>query len=625
MAKVWKAYVGQLKEQLELINETLALSQKTAVDRSSTLMTVREHLRSLIRERLKTQPSAAYTYNELISSLEIAGVGHTGLGIIAVDAAARVTHFNATAEQSLGIALLTAGAAELDQAFFLADRVTPSGRNLPWRRAAEGLEVLESQIFVKRAEVPDGFWLQVDALPIKSMDGSLLGAVAIFVDITEDVQAESHIHDVRRALEQRLTATSNAHEDLTRLAGKLGHNSWDVVESPEEIVLVAAESGQGKGKLALVVDDVQVHHVLLSSRLSNLGFAVHSANNGQEAVEAVKKHKYTLILMDCDMPVMDGYEATRTIRQSESGSQKVPIVAMTSYDRLGDREKCLAAGMDEYVTKSIDQTRLFKLVEAILKGEQIVAVTPAEPAAHSDDAAGDLDLADLEKSYGEKGLTDILPLYVKTTTILVECLKIAIAERDVRATHHYAYCIKGPSASLGCTKLSILCEKIASSALRNKWFDADFEFDSLESAFNDLGRKLESVLDDGATPSPESSQAKAVPSASVDDPHTRLKKLEQKVGRPTAHLLAKAFLEDTKDMLETTGGAMDRHETDKVQRAMHMLAGCCASMMDKEGQGLARTVEDLAVKQSWKTAGSVYLTLCESLARTRHLLKEYTK
>src|ERR1700728_3141058 len=103
MAKAWKAYVGQLKEQLELINETLALSPKTAVDRSSTLMTVREHLRSLIRERLKTHPSAAYTYNELISSLEIAGVGHAGLGIIAVDAAARVTHFNATAEQSLGI------------------------------------------------------------------------------------------------------------------------------------------------------------------------------------------------------------------------------------------------------------------------------------------------------------------------------------------------------------------------------------------------------------------------------------------------------------------------------------------------------------------------------------------
>jgi CheY-like chemotaxis protein/PAS domain-containing protein len=624
MAKVWKAYVGQLKEQLELINETLALSQKTAVDRSSTLMTVREHLRSLIRERLKTQPSAAYTYNELISSLEIAGVGHTGLGIIAVDAAARVTHFNATAEQSLGISLLTSGAAELDQAFFLADRVTPCGRNLPWRRAADGLEVLESQIFVKRAEVPDGFWLQIDALPIKGVEGSLLGAVAIFVDITEEVQAENHIHDVRRALEQRLTATSNAHEDLTRLAGKLGDKSWDVVESPEEIVLVAAELGEGKSKLALVVDDVQVNHVLLSSRLSNLGFAVHSANNGQEAVEAVKKHKYTLILMDCDMPVMDGYEATRAIRNTESASQRVPIVAMTSYDRLGDREKCLAAGMDEYVTKGIDQTRLFRVVEAVLKGEQIGAAPAAEPTSDASDIAGELDLEALEKSYGEKGLTDILPLYVKTTTILVECLKIAIAERDVRATHHYAYCIKGPSASLGCTKLSALCEKIASAALRNKWFDADFEFDSLESAFNDLGRKLESVLDDGSTAGTEQAEAPAPP-ATVDDPHARLKKLEQKVGRPTAHLLAKAFLEDTKDMLETTGGAMDRHETDKVQKAMHMLAGCCASMMDREGQGLAKTVEELAMKQSWKSAGSVYLTLCESLSRTRHLLKEYIK
>ncbi len=620
MAKVWKAYVGELKEQLDLINETLALSQQTAVDRSSILSTVREHLRTLIRERLKTQPSAADTYNELISSLEIAGVGHNGLGIIAVDSSARVTHFNATAEQTLGIALLTGDVEVQNRAFFLADRVTPCGRSLPWRRAADGLEVLESQIFVKRPEVPTGFWLQVDALPVKSNDGSLLGAVCIFVDITEDVQAESHIRDVRRALEQRLTATANVHEDLNRLADKLGSKSFDLVETPEDVVLVASTLNGGDSKLALVVDDVQVHHVLLSARLSNLGFSVHSANNGQEAVAAVKKHKYSLILMDCDMPLMDGYEATNAIRALET--ERTPIVAMTSYDRLGDRDKCLAAGMDEYVTKSIDQTRLIAVLEAVLRGEPVQVQESKEFVPVED--PGDFDLAHLEQSFGQKALTDILPLYIKTTTILIECLKIAIAERDVRATHHYAYCIKGPSASLGYTKLSDLCDKIASAALRNKWFDADFEFDSLESACNDLGRKLESVLDDSSSDSsPEKDSSAEL--ASLDDPHTRLRKLEQKVGRSTAQALAKAFLEDTKDMLESMGGAMDRHEIDKVKKGMHLLAGCCASMMDREGQGLARSVEELAEKQSWKTAGSVYLTLCESLARTRHLLKEYTK
>ncbi|MDR3616903.1 MAG: response regulator [Candidatus Obscuribacterales bacterium] len=630
MTKVWKAYVGQLKEKLDLINETLALTQDTGA-RNPSLAGASQMLRALLRQRENEQIATA----EIFQTLNAAPEYHS-LGIIATNLKGNITEANDRAREILGEHLLSFE-ADVDDTFFLADKATPCGRNLPWLRAAEGLEVSETKIFVKRAGVPDGLWLQIEAMPVKDSDGRVRCAIAIFADTTEGVLAESHIHDVRRQLEQRLTDTTNVHEELTELLGKMGQKNWDIVDSPEEIVLQAAEGGNTEEKLALVVDDVQVHHILLGSYLTNLGFAVHSATNGQAAVDAASKYKYSLILMDCDMPVMDGYEATKAIRKAEGDSRRVPIIAMTIYDRQGDREKCLAAGMDEYVTKSIDQTKLFKVAEAVLKGEPIVARADQAKDDDEQSAAREFDLPSLEKMYGRKELQEILPSFLKTTSVLIACLKAVIAERDVRAAHHYAHCIKGPAASLGCTKLASLCETVASAALRNKWFDADFEVDSLESAFEEIAKKSESLVYAGWADSGSSNDSnpseivtgeielEKAAVASVADVKKRLEKLEQKIGKPTTLALANAFMEDTNDILDTMGGAITGKETEVVRRSMHKLAGCCASIMDSEGQKLARTVEELAVKQSWKALGAVYLTLCDSLLRTRQVLKDYAK
>jgi CheY-like chemotaxis protein/PAS domain-containing protein len=617
MTKVWKAYVGQLKEKLDLINETLALTQDTGA-KNLPLVSASLALRELLRQRQNEQISSAEVFQTLSTTPE-----YQSLGIMTANLKGNITEANERAKEILGDYLLSYE-VDVDDAFFLADKVTPCGRNLPWQRAAEGLEVSETKIFVKRAEVPDGLWLQIEAMPVKDSDGRVRCAIAIFADTTEGVLAESHIHDVRRQLEQRLTDTTNVHEELTQLLSKLGKDTWDIADSPEEIVLQAAVGGATEEKLALVVDDVQVHHVLLGSYLANLGFTVHSANNGQAAVDAAAKHKYSLILMDCDMPVMDGYEATKAIRKAEGDGERVPIIAMTIYDRQGDREKCLAAGMDEYVTKSIDQTKLFKVAEAVLRGEPIVA--RADQGKEGDDrsATGEFDLQSLEKLYGQKELQEILPSFLKTTSVLIACLKAVIAERDVRAAHHYAYCIKGPAASLGCTKLAGLCETVASAALRNKWFDADFEVDSLESAFDDIAKKSESLIYASWAVTGEIELDKAEV-ASVEDVKKRLTKLEQKIGKSTTVALANAFIEDTSDILDTMGGAIVGQETDLVRRSMHKLAGCCASIMDSEGQKLARNVEEMAIKQSWKALSAVYLTLCDSLLRTRQVLKDYTK
>ncbi len=197
--------------------------------------------------------------------------------------------------------------------------------------------------------------------------------------------------------------------------------------------------------------------------------------------------------------------------------------------------------MDEYVSKGVDQARLFQIIEAVMKGEQVAP--PVFDASPSPDEVRELDFESLENWYGKDRLIEIVSLFLKTSGLLMECLKGAVAERDVRAAHHYAYCIKGPSASLGRTKVSNLCEKIASAALHNKWFDADFAYISLESQFDSMKQAMEKMI--------AASGEEPAPTPDSNGPESsKFLQLEKKLGKSTALAVADAFLEDTDDALE---------------------------------------------------------------------------
>ncbi len=113
----------------------------------------------------------------------------------------------------------------------------------------------------------------------------------------------------------------------------------------------------------LVVDDNIVNQKMAVKMLEKLGCTIEVADNGLEAVKKVEKSTYDLVLMDCQMPEMDGYEATTKIRLEENGSKHTLIIAMTAHAMQGDRERCLKAGMDDYIAKPIRKENLFEIME----------------------------------------------------------------------------------------------------------------------------------------------------------------------------------------------------------------------------------------------------------------------
>lgn len=124
-----------------------------------------------------------------------------------------------------------------------------------------------------------------------------------------------------------------------------------------------------KGARVLVVEDYLVNQELTKELLEMMGCEVDVADGGQEALDLVAKTQYDLIFMDIQMPKMDGYEATRAIRRLEGGKKHTPIVALTANALQGDKEKCLSAGMDDYISKPFRSSDLEAMLMRWVQGK----------------------------------------------------------------------------------------------------------------------------------------------------------------------------------------------------------------------------------------------------------------
>jgi CheY-like chemotaxis protein len=167
---------------------------------------------------------------------------------------------------------------------------------------------------------------------------------------------------------------SQLHETLARIAAGAppGHTLPPPPGPAPESANSAAEIGAPEEAKAefriLVAEDNVVNQKVAQRHLAKLGVHADIVGNGHEALQALRQIRYDLVLMDCQMPDLDGYEATRMIRRGEAGNANVPIIAMTANAMHGDKERCLESGMDDYLAKPIRQKELVEVIERWLPG-----------------------------------------------------------------------------------------------------------------------------------------------------------------------------------------------------------------------------------------------------------------
>jgi CheY-like chemotaxis protein len=200
-----------------------------------------------------------------------------------------------------------------------------------------------------------------------------------------------------------------------------------------------------QSKLILIAEDNIVNQKVAVRQLQKLGYRADAVNNGREAVEALARIPYDVVLMDCQMPEMDGYEATAEIRRREGPGKHTKIVAMTANALKGDREKCLAAGMDDYIAKPVKAEDMMKLLDRVFAASS----TPKEePESVSEEVLPPVDLKRLHDAMGDQ-ISEILDIYMEQMTESLEKLTAAIATGNAAQVDLIAHNCAGTSANCG--------------------------------------------------------------------------------------------------------------------------------------------------------------------------------
>ncbi len=251
------------------------------------------------------------------------------------------------------------------------------------------------------------------------------------------------------------------------------------------IVDLCAPSGAGKdpapvapeelaplGAHVLVVEDNLVNQELALTMLEILDCTADTAVNGLEALEALSRRNYAAVLMDCQMPEMDGFEASREIRRREradGSSRRNTIIALTANAMPGDQKRCIDAGMDSYLCKPFSLEELSAILRPFVAGERAQgdAGGPEHRAAERDSPLDRLVLAAL-RTLQRPGAPDVMEkfigAYFDQAPALVEALGVAVGGADAGAVRAAAHSLKSASANLGAARLAALCEHLEQGA-----------------------------------------------------------------------------------------------------------------------------------------------------------------
>jgi len=284
---------------------------------------------------------------------------------------------------------------------------------------------------------------------------------------------ESSLHEaLSQALRMKTSASAAVKEIST------APPSTSVVDSPAGI---------------LVVEDNATNQQVALAILRKLGYHVDAVGNGAEALETLRRADYNIVLMDCEMPGMDGYETARRIRRSSTGmcNPDIPIIALTAHAMAGDREKCIAAGMNDYIAKPIEPRQLAEVLPKWLKPpaqREPVRLTEVSPP-HTQEVFKEEEL--VARLSGDEVLArTIMAGFLSDAPGQLRKLNQMIEQGDVRGASMQAHTLKGAAATVSAPGLQELALQIQQAATEGKLSRAAALLVSVEQEFGRLKATL---------------------------------------------------------------------------------------------------------------------------------------
>ena len=276
------------------------------------------------------------------------------------------------------------------------------------------------------------------------------------------------------------------------------------------------EETRGPGLKILLAEDSLINQRVALGFLERHGHEVVVASNGEEALLAMKEETFDLVLMDVQMPVLDGCQATGVIREKEQESGRhIPVIAMTAAAMKGDREKCLEAGMDDYISKPIDPEHLYDMLDEYSQQQSRRETEPAEgdtqhgqaeteatevAAASGESAAQSADVIDLDQAVeripgGPEAVKEMALLMMEECPRLMKLIRDGLANRDAKVVGRGAHTLKSAADVFGAQAVVAIAIRIEVMGREENLENVPKEMGELEKEVARLDAALKSVTD----------------------------------------------------------------------------------------------------------------------------------
>ena len=376
----------------------------------------------------------------------------------------------------------------------------------------------------------------------------------------------------------------------------------------------------------LLVEDTPINQKAILNQLKLLGFQADCVNNGQAFLDQLEKKCYDLVLMDCQMPVLDGYEATRLWRKREGPERKMAIIGLTANAMKGDREKCLAAGMDDYLSKPASMEQLSTIVEKWLPEsieKQTASAAEAATLTVMSQVSDPVDLDRLREitSGDVEFQRELLQEFVEDAQTDLEAALAALAAADAATLAKIAHRLKGGSATVAVAKIPELAAQIEHLARENQLETIGELLAQLERVLGEV-RGFISRLEMDSQDSGDINLAVEVTSPKSEAPidivdRDRLQEIAGENDLEFQLELLQAFVEDAETDLGEAKIALNANDSTTVARKAHSLIGAAQTVAVNLMPELATKLEHCALEKQMETAKELLEQLEQIVQRVK--------